>query len=344
MSQPAVSKTPGFVLLLSTERQVHAFDLSKSSSATIGRHKSNDLQLVSRNVSNYHAEIVLDDEGLLMRDLGSTNGSYLNGELVNEGRLKNGDLVRIGNHQMTVQLERLDVQKDGSVRFRRDPMSFVVGTKGNIVTSRATSDRALATSENNDPHDLPLPDLLKILTTNADSVLLQLRRGGETGKIFIKKNTILHAEDGRVSGEKAFCRLFGWHNAEYELLEYPTTFDVAPTIQLPADTLILEGMSQISELSKLIAELPPLEVALALNDSCTVPVSAHSAAEIEIYLSLIRHQTIAAVLEATPLTDCRALRLIRALIKKNVFTTSNTSDYSPDETFSFVPKDNADPF
>ncbi len=343
MSQSEFAKAPGYVLLLATERQVHAFDLSESSRATIGRHESNDLQLVSRTVSNYHAEIVLDGEGLFMRDLDSTNGSHLNGKKVNEERLKNGDRIRIGNHQMTVHLERLDGQKQGFFRYRRNPESFTVGTKGNVISTRATSDRAKTTLQVDDPHDLSLADLLKILTTNAKSVMLELWKGEDKGRIYIQKDKIIHAEYGSAEGEKALCRFFGWQNAKYEVVEFPTTSDVTRTINLPADTLILEGMSQVGELARLIAELPPLEVPLALKEDCPLPVSAHSAAEIEIYMSIIRYQTIAAVLEVTPMTDCRVLRLIRALIKKGVFTLSSTSDYLPEETFVFRREATTDP-
>jgi sulfur carrier protein ThiS len=338
MSQSEISKAPGYVLLLATERQVHAFDLSESSRATIGRHESNDLQLVSRTVSNYHAEIVLDDEGLLMRDLDSTNGSHLNGKKVAEHRLKNGDRIRIGNHQMTVHLERLDDQKQGFFRYRRNPESFAVGTKGKIISTRATSPRAKKTLQVDNPHDLSLADLLKILTTNAKSVVLELWKGEEKGRVYIQKDKIIHAKYRGAEGEKALCRFFGWQDAEYEIVEFSNSSEVNRTINLPADTLILEGMSQMSELARLISELPPLEVPLALKEDCTLPVSAHSAAEIEIYMSIIRHRTIAAVLEETPMTDCRALRLIRALIKKGVFALSNTSDYLPEDTFVFRPQ------
>ncbi len=343
MSESIVKKAPGYVLLLATEQQVHAFDLSESSRATIGRHESNDLQLVSRTVSNYHAEIVLDDEGLSIRDLDSTNGSHLNGKKVCQERLKNGDRIRIGNHQMTVHLERLDDQKQGFFRYRRNPESFAVGTKGNIISTRATSDRANKTLRVDNPHDLSIADLLKILTTNANSVILELYKGEETGRIYIQKDKIIHATYGRAEGEKALCRFFGWQSAKYEIVEFPTSSDVTRTINLPADTLILEGMSQISELARLIAELPPLGVPLTLKEDCSLPVSAHSAAEIEIYMSIIRHQTIAAVLEVTPMTDCRALRLIRALIKKGVFGLSHNSDYVPTETFILRPKAATEP-
>jgi len=64
---------------------------------TIGRSADCDVVLPKRQVSRHHAEIERDDGGYLLRDLGSKNGTYVNGEEV-EGepyRLKDGDEIQI---------------------------------------------------------------------------------------------------------------------------------------------------------------------------------------------------------------------------------------------------------
>ncbi len=55
------------LLLLTTQQQVHAFDLSHTFRVALGRHESNELKLPSRTVSNYHAEILIEAEGLELR-------------------------------------------------------------------------------------------------------------------------------------------------------------------------------------------------------------------------------------------------------------------------------------
>ena len=109
MTQTSDNKAPqGRVLLLASEQQVHAFDFVKAVRVAIGRHESNDLQLRSRTVSNYHAEILGEGNDLLLRDLDSTNGTYVNDERVQERRLKSEDRIRIGNHVLTVHLKPVD--------------------------------------------------------------------------------------------------------------------------------------------------------------------------------------------------------------------------------------------
>ena len=62
----------------------------------IGRSSSNDLFIDQESISRHHARISFDGKGYWATDLGSTNGTYVNDELVKEQRLRDGDQLRIG--------------------------------------------------------------------------------------------------------------------------------------------------------------------------------------------------------------------------------------------------------
>lgn len=62
----------------------------------IGRSSRADLQIDQESVSRNHCEIVGDNNRYLIRDLGSTNGTYVNDELVEEASLRDGDQIKIG--------------------------------------------------------------------------------------------------------------------------------------------------------------------------------------------------------------------------------------------------------
>ncbi|MCB9831969.1 MAG: FHA domain-containing protein [Planctomycetes bacterium] len=79
---------------LSGERAGDRLDLSGR--LTFGRRSSNDIALTEKGVSGSHIEIVADGDGWLVRDLGSTNGTLVNGERVVEARLAAGDRIRVG--------------------------------------------------------------------------------------------------------------------------------------------------------------------------------------------------------------------------------------------------------
>lgn len=67
----------------------------------IGRSRGCDLRLPSSDSSRRHAEIVTTPEGSLLRDLGSTNGSFVNGRAVTEHLLQPGDRIEIAGSTIT---------------------------------------------------------------------------------------------------------------------------------------------------------------------------------------------------------------------------------------------------
>ena len=62
----------------------------------IGRREDCDLRIPLSDVSRKHARLVRDGDSLRLEDLGSSNGTYLNGQRVQEAILVAGDSVQIG--------------------------------------------------------------------------------------------------------------------------------------------------------------------------------------------------------------------------------------------------------
>ena len=72
----------------------------------IGRTADNDIRLDSQYVSRHHAQIITDMQQTLLEDLNSTNGLYVDSRRTKKRRLKNGDVIQIGKHQITYVDER----------------------------------------------------------------------------------------------------------------------------------------------------------------------------------------------------------------------------------------------
>jgi len=69
----------------------------------VGRAPENDVVLLHPSVSSQHCVLELCDDGLLVRDLGSTNGTELDGELVLDALAQNGQVIGIGVFGCTVE-------------------------------------------------------------------------------------------------------------------------------------------------------------------------------------------------------------------------------------------------
>jgi DNA-binding NtrC family response regulator len=73
--------------------------------ASLGSHLGNTLVVADPTVSRFHAEIRFENERVLVRDLGSTNGTFLDGVRVKEGYWKPGNALRLGNADVRVALD-----------------------------------------------------------------------------------------------------------------------------------------------------------------------------------------------------------------------------------------------
>lgn len=69
---------------------------------TIGRKPENDMAIDNLAVSGFHAKIFREKEELILEDMGSLNGTYVNNERVSRKSLRNGDVILIGKHTIEV--------------------------------------------------------------------------------------------------------------------------------------------------------------------------------------------------------------------------------------------------
>lgn len=69
----------------------------------IGRDIKCDVLLLNDSISRRHAEIVREGSGWRIRDLGSSNGTFINGQRKSESLLNEGDLITLGDINMTFE-------------------------------------------------------------------------------------------------------------------------------------------------------------------------------------------------------------------------------------------------
>ncbi len=75
---------------------------------TIGRNPTNDVVIHEASVSSFHGEITLDENGAMIRDLQSTNGTFVDDEPVTEREIRSGQVVQFGT--VPFRLETEDIQ------------------------------------------------------------------------------------------------------------------------------------------------------------------------------------------------------------------------------------------
>src|SRR3954465_11888518 len=77
----------------------------KVDKTTIGRLDDNAFPITEPSVSSHHCEVLLNGNDVVIKDLNSTNGTFINGDKISESKLKPGQVLRLGQIEMRLETE-----------------------------------------------------------------------------------------------------------------------------------------------------------------------------------------------------------------------------------------------
>lgn len=115
------------LVLLSEGLTGRAYDL-KVDKTTIGRVDDNSFPIAEGSVSSHHCEVQLRGNEVVVKDLNSTNGTFINGQqITGEGVLKPGQILRLG--QIEMRLESDEMKTAASKKLPDHTMFIPQGVK-----------------------------------------------------------------------------------------------------------------------------------------------------------------------------------------------------------------------
>jgi adenylate cyclase len=117
-------------------------DLPSSGSVLVGRAATSDVPIYDPTISRRHAEVQLAPSGVLVRDLGSSNGTFLNGARISNATASDGDVVTFGKVAFHVR-EVTPIKQAPAV----EPPSFSMPAGATIVRRVPVPDAAEALAE-----------------------------------------------------------------------------------------------------------------------------------------------------------------------------------------------------
>jgi len=112
---------------------------STGEKTSIGSHPLNDVLLDERTVSRFHCELLVDEKAVWVKDLGSRNGTILDGVTVKEAALRNGSLIQLGRVGLRFELSG----ETNKLQLSDDPkFGSLVGSSVHARMSFALMERA----------------------------------------------------------------------------------------------------------------------------------------------------------------------------------------------------------
>jgi pSer/pThr/pTyr-binding forkhead associated (FHA) protein len=301
---PKMSQTPSRPLALrfiSGKYQGGEFPLSEAKEIIVGRSSDLDMVLVEDMVSRRHARIACSDTQIIIEDLGSTNGTFVNGEKIKRTTLKEGDRVLIG----TSILKVVSTEAGAAAVMPRRTEEHPSGGRSAQKTMSGSID------------EIPLPDLLQLFGSSKKSGVLVVRSEDDVGKIYLRKGIVYFASINdleEIAPLKSIYRLLTWTKGTFDL-EPPDERTLKGEINASVQELLMEGLRQIDELNHIRHKLPELSARLLIAHPLRSPLKALSPVELEILQLAYNNGHLATVLNKSPETDLETANVVLKLVQ-----------------------------
>jgi pSer/pThr/pTyr-binding forkhead associated (FHA) protein len=293
---------------ISGKYQGGEFPLPPNSEIIVGRSSDLDMVLVEDMVSRRHAKITVDSEQVAIQDLGSTNGTFVNGERVKRATLNDGDRVLIGTS--IIKLVTSDAPLVASPPQK----------KLQAVAEHRRTNQVRSMSGAID--EVPLPDLLQLFGSSRKTGALVVKTDTDIGKVYLEKGLIIHAtinDTEHLSPEKCVYRIITWRHGTFYM--EPADDGTLPTkVELSAEAALMEGLRIFDEVHRI--ELPPMASRIALARPLTAKLRELTPEQLDVFQVSLEQTQLEAVFNNCALDDIQIAGSLAVLIDQGYLKIS----------------------
>jgi hypothetical protein len=291
---------------ISGKYQGGEYPLTDSGELVIGRASDLDLVLVEDMVSRKHAKLTLQNGGISIADLGSTNGTFVNGEKVKKAQLKLGDRVLIG----TSILKLVSVPRSAGPI---DPRA----AQQQLERSAAVQERRGRSVVQGRLEEVPLVDLLQLLSTSKKTGAIVIQ-GYRSGRVHLRQGKVVAAvidADPTLPPKKALYRMVAWTQGGFEFVPQDGELPRMPNeIQETTEALVVEAIQQQDELAR--GTLPAPTAAIGLAMPLTPRLRDLAPDELELVQLVHNYGVVQAVLDRGNGSDLEVARMLASLLDR----------------------------
>ena len=316
MSPEAANSPKGqrFALrFISGKYQGGEFPLYPDREILVGRSSDLDMVLVEDMVSRKHAKISIAGEEIFIQDLGSTNGSFVNGEKIRRARLKEGDRILIGTS--IIKVVAVDSDKSTDEDKARQQMAEAASRH------RPSQGRTMTGTID----EVPLPDLLQLFTTSKKTGVLTIRRDDAVGCVYLRDGRLCYAsinDDREVPPIKAIYRILTWNTGAFDFGPFEEE-EFPEEIEEPLEMVLMEGMRQIDEIGQLGPDVPAYNAKLSVAQPLVPPLRELSPEDLDVLQLVINYGRMDTVLNKSLAMDAETCGVLLTLIRRNYISVGS---------------------
>lgn len=283
---------------ISGKYQGGEFPLVEGTEYFVGRSSDCALVLVEDMISRQHAKFVVEHGEVTLVDLGSTNGSFVNGERVNSQQLREGDRILFGTS--IIRLIAASVANGIAVQQPRQQQSATQATllsgKPDELTSppQRPAGGTVSGLMSGLLEEVSLSDLLQLFSSARKSGLLRIQTTDDGAAIYLRDGRVIHAEitsRPELSGERAAYRALTWSQGTF-VLEPPAQRTFAAEIQMSTEALMMEAMRLMDERDNLGRGAPALTDSLLLAKPLRGRLADLSEDQLDLLQSALEADTV----------------------------------------------------
>ena len=301
---PPTRPAKAFALrFISGKYQGGEFPLPEQGEIVIGRSSELDMVLVEDMVSRRHSKITVANGQIFIQDLGSTNGTFVNGEKIKRARLQEGDRILIGTSIIKL------VATEGDQDVGRAKAQLEEAAAGKRTSQVRTMTGSIA--------EVPLPDLLQLFNASKKSGTLVVRTDSDVGKIYLDKGLVVFAtvnDNFDVAPFKSFVRVLTWDHGTFDM-EPPEDREFPETMSMSTEALLMETMRQIDEVRRLGPDMPAMHATLSLAMPLIPPLRDLSPDELDVLQLSFNYGHVETVLSKSLASDLETSEILVKLMK-----------------------------
>jgi hypothetical protein len=260
-------------------------------------------------VSRKHAKITIGGGKITIEDLGSTNGTFVNGEKVKQARIKEGDRILIG----TSILKLIEQGKDTEALDESQ-----VKQKLEEVAARQEAKQSKGSSMTGKIEEVPLPDLLQLFHTSKKNGVLVVKNDQEA-RIYLRQGRVYYSviDDNHDLGpQKSFNRIITWEIGDFELRP-PDAQEFMVEMETSTEALLMDALRQLDEFKRIQKDLPAMTATIGVSSPLAKPLRDLKPEELDVLQLVLNHGTFGAVLDHSDKDDVATAEGVLALMKRD---------------------------